>query len=188
MPRLSCRAEGQRRESRPQCASRLQVQGLYVRPEAAAHAADMRRRAAIEPVIGLISRPSTAWAAMLLHTMPAMPLTPCWPPPVITSISCLDGWSSCCLDSWRLKMPRPPFNGSENRKLHGRRFRLSLEPDIIPRPHLSIAITARTCLLSLRFGTRVLAFPPVEAMAVGVPVVAGHSGGWLKQLCTSHAP
>src|SRR6516165_6437116 len=52
--------------------------------------------------------------------MPAMPLTPCWPPPVITSISCLDGWSSFCLDSWRLKMPRPPFNGSENRKLHGR--------------------------------------------------------------------
>src|SRR4029077_20426042 len=53
--------------------------------------------------------------------MPAMPLTPCWPPPVITSISCLDGWSACCLDSWRLKMPRSPFNGSENRKLHGRR-------------------------------------------------------------------
>src|SRR5262249_14398923 len=52
--------------------------------------------------------------------MPAMPLTPCWPPPVITSISCLDGWSSCCLDSWRLKKQRSPFNGSENRKLHGR--------------------------------------------------------------------
>src|SRR3984957_5012766 len=50
-----------------------------------------------------------------------MPLTPCWPPPVITSISCLDGWSSCCLDSWRLRKQRPPFNGSENRKLHGRR-------------------------------------------------------------------
>jgi hypothetical protein len=25
---------------------------------------------------------------------------------------CLDGWSSCCLDSWRLKMPRPPFRFS----------------------------------------------------------------------------
>src|SRR5580704_18809847 len=49
-----------------------------------------------------------------------MPLTPCWPPPVITSISCLGGWSSCCLDSWRLRTQRPPFNGSENRKLHGR--------------------------------------------------------------------
>ena len=24
-----------------------------------------------------------------------MPLTPCWPPPFITSISWLDGWSSC---------------------------------------------------------------------------------------------
>src|ERR1700739_2926185 len=70
--------------------------------------------------------------------MPAMPLTPCWPPPVITSISCLDGWSACCLDSWRLKMPRSPFNGSENRKLHGRlsssavpsKFRLTIHtPD-----------------------------------------------------------
>src|SRR5580700_5835343 len=49
-----------------------------------------------------------------------MLLTPCWPPPVITSISCLGGWSSCCLDSWRLRTQRPPFNGSENRKLHGR--------------------------------------------------------------------
>src|ERR1700722_15429998 len=57
-----------------------------------------------------------------------MPLTPCWPPPVITSISCLDGWSSCCLDSWRLRKQRPPFNGSENRKLHGRlRNRRSLQ-------------------------------------------------------------
>src|SRR5262249_55636750 len=26
-----------------------------------------------------------------------------------------------CLDSWRLKKQRLPFNGSENRKLHGRR-------------------------------------------------------------------
>ena len=28
--------------------------------------------------------------------------------------------SSCCLNSWRLRKRRPPFNGSENRKLHGR--------------------------------------------------------------------
>jgi hypothetical protein len=27
---------------------------------------------------------------------------------------------SCCLDSSRLKKQRPPFNGAENRKLHGR--------------------------------------------------------------------
>src|SRR4029077_9520982 len=66
------------------------------------------------------SRPSTAWAAIILYTVPAMPLTPCWPPQVITSISCLGGWSSCCLDSWRLRTQRPPFNRSENRKLHGR--------------------------------------------------------------------
>src|SRR5262249_43139618 len=67
--------------------------------------------------------------------MPAMPLTPCWPPPVITSISCLDGWSSFCLDSWRLKLPRPPFNGRENRKLHGRPLRaLRAPPRCDPPP------------------------------------------------------
>jgi hypothetical protein len=77
---------------------------------------ELRRRAAIEPVIGHLKAEHTAWAAIILHTVPAMPLTPCCPPPVITSISCLDGWSSCCLDSWRLRKPRPPFNGSENRK------------------------------------------------------------------------
>src|SRR5262249_2201920 len=52
-----------------------------------------------------------------------MPLTPCSPQPATTSISCFDGRSSCCLDSWRLKKQQPPFNGSENRKLHGRRIR-----------------------------------------------------------------
>src|SRR5262249_14718201 len=71
----------------------------------------------------VISRPSIAWAAIILHTMPAMPLTPCWPPPVITSISSSNGWSSCCIDSWRLKKQPPPFNESENRKLHGRQRR-----------------------------------------------------------------
>jgi hypothetical protein len=35
--------------------------------------------------------------------------------PKHTSISCLDGWSSCCLDSWRLRKQRPPFNGSESK-------------------------------------------------------------------------
>jgi hypothetical protein len=68
---------------------------------------ELRRRAAIEPVIGHLKAERTAWAAIILHTVPAMPLTPCWPPPVITSISCLDGWSSCCLDSRRLRKQRP---------------------------------------------------------------------------------
>ena len=72
-------------------------------------------------------------AAIILHTVPAMPLTPCWPPPVITSISCLDGCSSCCLDSWRLKTQRPPFNGSENRKLHGRLQELRQSHEILGR-------------------------------------------------------
>ena len=80
---------------------------------------ELRRRAAIGPVIGHL-KAEHAWAAIILHTTPAMPLTPCWPPPVITSISCLDGWSSCCAKSWRHRKQRPPFNGSENRKLHGR--------------------------------------------------------------------
>jgi hypothetical protein len=34
-----------------------------------------------------------------------------------------DHWfngGTCCLDSWRLKKQRPPFNESENRKLHRR--------------------------------------------------------------------
>ena len=78
---------------------------------------ELRRRAAIEPVIGHLKAEHRMGRNYLAH-MPAMPLTPCWPPPVITSISCLDGWSSCCLDSWRLRKQRPPFNGSENRKLH----------------------------------------------------------------------
>src|SRR5207253_9700627 len=41
--------------SRPQCAARLQVQGVHLRPEAAGDAKDqtrVRRRSAVEPVIG----------------------------------------------------------------------------------------------------------------------------------------
>jgi hypothetical protein len=44
------------RLSQPQCATRLQVQGVYVRPEAPARTPqikrELRRRAAIEPVFG----------------------------------------------------------------------------------------------------------------------------------------
>jgi hypothetical protein len=35
--------------------------------------------------------------------------------------------ASCCLDSWRLKKQPPPFNGSENRKLHGRLSQLPVK-------------------------------------------------------------
>jgi hypothetical protein len=52
---------------------------------------------------------------------PAMPLMPCSQRPPTTSISCLNGWSSCCPDSWRLEKQLLPFIGSKKRKLHGRR-------------------------------------------------------------------
>src|SRR6516162_9354642 len=44
------------------------------------------------------------------------------------SFSCLDGWSSCCLDSWRLKKQQPPFNGSELE---------NFTDDLTDRPRLS---------------------------------------------------
>jgi IS5 family transposase len=78
---------------------------------------ELRRRAAIEPVIGHLKAEHRMGRNYLAHHA-AMPLTPCSQRPPTTSISCLDGWSSCCLDSWRPKMPRPSCNGSENRKLH----------------------------------------------------------------------
>jgi hypothetical protein len=43
-----------------------------------------RRRAAVEPVIG-ISRPSTAWAATISPPAPGTRSTPCWRPWAITS-------------------------------------------------------------------------------------------------------
>src|ERR1700753_4315041 len=48
--------------------------------------------------------------------MRVTPLTPCWPPLVITSISCFGGSSVCCLCSWQLKRQRLRFNWSEIKK------------------------------------------------------------------------
>jgi IS5 family transposase len=57
---------------------------------------ELRRRAAIEPVAGHLKAEHRMGRNYLAHH-DGDALTPCWPPPVITSISCLDGWSSCCL-------------------------------------------------------------------------------------------
>jgi hypothetical protein len=53
-----------------------------------------RRRAAVEPVIG-ISRPSTAWAATISPPAPGTRSTPCWRPWAITSGSSSAGWRFC---------------------------------------------------------------------------------------------
>jgi hypothetical protein len=78
----------------------------------------LRRRAAIEPVIGHLKAEHRMGRNYLAHH--AGDAVNAVLAPVITSISRLGGWSFCCLDSWRLRKQQPPFNRSENRKLHGR--------------------------------------------------------------------
>src|SRR4029077_8294555 len=82
---------------------------------------ELRRRAAIEPVIGHLKAEHRMGRNYLAHHAGDAVNA------VLAAAGynfhlCLDGWSSCCLDSWRLRTQPPPFNGSENRKLHGRRL------------------------------------------------------------------
>ena len=86
-----------------------------------AQKATARRRAAIEPVIGHLKAEHRMGRNYLAHHA-GDAVNAVLAAAVITSISRSNGWSSCCLDSSRLKKQRPPFNGSENRKLHGRLF------------------------------------------------------------------
>ena len=75
---------------------------------------ELRRRAAIEPVIGHLKAEHRMGRNYLAHHAGDTANV------VLAAAGYnfhfllrLDGWSSCCLDSWRLKKQRPPFNGSE---------------------------------------------------------------------------
>jgi IS5 family transposase len=68
---------------------------------------ELRRRSAVEPVIGhlAISRPSIAWAATISGTVGVMPTTPSSPPPATTSTASFAGSGFCRGKSWRLSTP-----------------------------------------------------------------------------------
>jgi hypothetical protein len=51
---------------------------------------EMKRRAAVEPVIGHL-KAEHAWAAITSRAATAIVPTPCWPPPATTSPSCCAG-------------------------------------------------------------------------------------------------
>src|SRR5215475_13625623 len=77
---------------------------------------ELRRRAAIEPVIGHLKAEHRMGRNYLAHHAGDAVNA------VLAAAGynfhlLLKGSSSCCLDSSQLKKSRPPFNGSENRKL-----------------------------------------------------------------------
>jgi hypothetical protein len=51
----------------------------------------LRRRSAVEPVIGHTSKPTTAWTAITSPTALAMPTTRCLPLPATISAGCWPG-------------------------------------------------------------------------------------------------
>ena len=81
---------------------------------------ELRQRAAIEPVIGHLKAEHRMGRNYLAHHAGD----------AVNAVLAAAGYNFhlllrwlelCCLDSWRLRKQRPPFNGSENRKLHGQR-------------------------------------------------------------------
>ena len=83
------------RLSRPQRAARLPLQGLHRRPEARASPTqikrEMRRRSAVEPVIGHLKAEHRMGRNYLAHTEAATPSTPSSPPSDTTSASSSGG-------------------------------------------------------------------------------------------------
>ncbi len=100
---------------------------------------ELRRRAAIEPVIGhLKAEHRMGRNHLAYHAGDAANAV--WPPPVITSICC----SSCCLDCCQLKKQQSVFNASETRKLHGRlkiRDKAQREWSVLTRAMCNIGAT-----------------------------------------------
>ena len=105
---------------------------------------ELRRRAAIEPVIGHLKAEHRMGRNYLAHRAGD----------AVNAVlfSCLDGWSSRCLNFWRLRKQRPPLNGAENRKLHGR--------------HLSVAVLRRRVLTGSP--------PAPERLFTASPYAQGH--------------
>jgi hypothetical protein len=111
------------RLSRPQCAARIQVQGVHLRPEAAGDPADQARAAQAlrrrvggrPPQIRTSHGPELSLAPpRRRHHMPSSPL------PATTSAVSSAGWSFCCTKSSSRSSSDFSSSRAEVRVLHGR--------------------------------------------------------------------
>lgn len=106
---------------------------------------ELRRRSAVEPVIGHLSRPSTAWAATTSGSVTATPPTPFSPLPATISAASSVG-SFCCAKSSLLSLPQfNPFQ-PEARVLHGRQT-----TKVRHHARFAISLTLRTGSAKERF-------------------------------------
>jgi hypothetical protein len=82
---------------------------------------ELRRRSAVEPVIGHLN-PSTAWAATISGSGAATPTMPSSPPPATTSAASSAGSGFCCAKSSALSSRSRRSIQPEIPVLHGRRL------------------------------------------------------------------
>ena len=86
---------------------------------------ELRRRSAVEPVIGHAKVRAPHGPKLPRRQPTATPPTPSSPPPATTSAACSNGWLFCCRQCWPSSPPRPitkPLSPRRDGVLHGRLF------------------------------------------------------------------
>ncbi|MGY4506513.1 hypothetical protein ACVWYH_010495 [Bradyrhizobium sp. GM24.11] len=97
-----------------------------------------------------ISRPSTAWAAIISGAARGTPPTPSLPPPATTSAASSAGSACCCAESSWLSPPRFRLFQRESKVLHGRPSNLGRRQQLQRCRALILSFASRTMRPSAR--------------------------------------